>query len=152
MPLSAWRLLMSGRLVWCNEVMEDGERLSPQPGSYPDGPSWSASEPEDERATGEDYTVEGPQVRIMWDEGAGPLWDEAGLLPDDPRWLQRALGLTDVLVGDLLAWLGDMTAHHRAPQGDDWKAGLQKLDERGQDLAARLQVEVGAAYTIRYHA
>jgi hypothetical protein len=54
----------------------DPEPLSPYFGDYPDGMYWSAvrpegTEPDDE--VDEDYTVEGPHLRIMWDEGAGPV-------------------------------------------------------------------------------
>ena len=62
----------------------------PYPGD-PHGLHWAAYRPDgsvDDIAEGEDFTVEGTRLRIMWDEGAGPLWGDEGLLPDDPEWLR----------------------------------------------------------------
>jgi hypothetical protein len=90
---------------------------------------------------------EGSELRIMWDMGAGPLWtSEDGLLPDDPEWLKRALGLSESLVADLLEWLhamDDADAHRRPPPSD--------LHERAEQLSARLQTEVGSRFEVRYH-
>ena len=88
----------------------------------------------------------------MWDEQAGPLWDATGLLRDDPEWLQRALSLSDSLVADLLSWMSDMTELHYGPPGEDWQRRGHKLDERGRELAERLQGEVGEKYEVRYDA
>lgn len=96
------------------------------------------SEDEDE------VPVTGPRIRVMWDEGAGPLWDEAGLLPDDPEWLSQSLGLGDGLIADLLTWLRDMSAV--------WGVRSTELDERGHMLAERLQEEVGTLYKVRFQA
>ena len=92
----------------------------------------------------EDPVVTGPRIRVMWDEGAGPLWDEAGLLPDDPEWLSQSLGLSDGLIADLLTWLRDMSAA--------WGVRSTELDERGHMLAERLQEEVGTLYKVRFQA
>jgi len=93
-----------------------------------------------------DYFVAGPDLRIMWDEGAGPLWSTGdGLLPDDPEWLERALGLSKALIADLLGWLRDSDTAHRHHQSP------QQLDERADQLASRLQVEVGSRFNVRYH-
>lgn len=98
----------------------------------------------------EDYVVEGSQLRIMWDEGAGPLWASGGLLPDDPEWLRRSLGLSHSLVDDLLTWLSDMTALHLgSPDANQLDRGPH-LNERGRELAERLQTEVGARYRVSY--
>ena len=133
----------------------DPEPLSPYFGDYPDGMYWSAIRREGTDAVDEvdeDYTVEGPNLRIMWDEGAGPLWASDGLLPDNPEWLQRALDLSDALVADLLRWLRDMTALHFGRSVADWREGRRQLDERGRQLAERLQAEVGNRYKVRYQA
>jgi len=133
----------------------DPESLSPYFGDYPDGMYWSAIRREDTEAgdeVDEDYTVEGPNLRIMWDEGAGPLWASDGLLSDDPEWLRRALDLSDSLIADLLRWLSDMTDHHFGGSVADWHEGRRQLDERGRQLAGRLQAEVGGRYKVRYHA
>jgi hypothetical protein len=87
----------------------------------------------------------------MWDETAGPLWGERGLLGTTPEWMQRALGLSDALITDLLAWMEDMTVLAFGPRWADPSEQAVRLDERGESLAARLQGEVGDRYTVRYH-
>lgn len=92
------------------------------------------------------YSVTGDDLRIMWDEGAGPLWSTGdGLLPDDPAWLSRALGLSDDLIAELLRWLRDKDTAHRFGQSP------AQLDERAEQLAGRLQSEVGPRFKVRYH-
>ena len=130
--------------------MEDREPPPPYFGDYPHGAYWSAVVPEGEHDEEEDYSVAGPELRVMWDESAGPLWDESGLLPDDPAWLRRALSLSDSLVADLLAWLSDKSALHYGSRVEGWPERSEKLDERGRDLAARVQSEVGSQYVVRY--
>jgi len=98
----------------------------------------------DDSTEAEDFTVEGTRLRVMWDEGAGPLWSDDGLLPDDAEWLKRALGLSDSLIADLLGWLHDMDTaqrHHQSPPS---------LDERAEHLAGRVQAEVGPRFKVRY--
>jgi len=131
-------------------VMEDREPPPPYFGDYPNGTYWSAVVPPSVGADDEEsYTVQGSQLRVMWDEGAGPLWSEAGLLPEDPQWLQRALGLSDPLVKDLLTWLADMTAQRDTPS-EGRQARMQQLHARGRDLAERVQGEVGSPYRVSY--
>lgn len=93
----------------------------------------------------DEYSVGRPGLRIMWDEGAGPLWSTGdGLLPDDPAWLKQALDLSDSLITDLLGWLSDKDTahqHHQSPP---------ELDERAEQLAIRLQAEVGSRFKVRY--
>ncbi len=81
----------------------------------------------------------------MWDEGAGPLWGDEGLLPDDPPWLRQALGLSDSLIADLLAWVRDMDAARERGQSQ------ALLNPRGLQLADRLQAEVGSRFRVRFH-
>jgi hypothetical protein len=134
--------------------VEHRELPPPYFGDYPHGSYWSAVAPEGNQTSDadEDYTVEGRELRVMWDEGAGPLWAEDGLLPDDPEWLQRALGLSDSLVADLLTWLSDMTSLHLGSPVVDWRERGQKLDDRGRELAERLQRDVGTRFRVWYHA
>ena len=131
-------------------VMDEQEAPPPSLGNYPHGLYWSAFAPEGEQTIDEDEEdiAEGSDLRIMWDEGAGPLWGSGGLLPYDPDWLQRALGLSQSLVADLFTWLGDMTALHRGAAVDDWLERLQQLDERKLELVERLRTEVGNRYRV----
>lgn len=109
----------------------DQERPPLHFGDYPRGAYWSAVGPESPEDNEDTYSVEGFDLRIMWDEGAGPLWTtEDGLLPDDPEWMKSALGLSDSLVADLLRWLHDMNAaqkHTTLPPGTSmrWPSNLQ---------------------------
>jgi hypothetical protein len=80
------------------------------------------------------------------------FWASDGLLPDDPEWLRRALDLSDSLVADLLTWLSDMTALHFGSSVADWHELRRQPDERGRQLAERLQAEVGTRYKVRYQA
>ena len=123
--------------------------LPPYLGDYPNGAYWSAFRPDgsvdvdaDEE---EDLTVEGTRLRIMWDEGAGPLWGDEGLLPDDPNWLRQALGLSDSLIADLLAWVRDMDAARDRGQSQ------ALLNPQALQLADRLQTEVGSRFRVRFH-
>jgi hypothetical protein len=94
----------------------------------------------------EDVTVVGTQLQIMWDEGAGPLWDDGGPLPrDDPAWLRQALGLSDSLIEDLLTWARDMDAAHERRQSQ------ALLNPRALQLADRLQSEVRSRFRIKFH-
>ena len=132
--------------------MGDQERPPPYLGEYPDGAYWSAVAPEGTQTSDEeDSVVEGSELRIMWDEGAGPLWASDGLLPDDLEWLRRALGLSDSLVADLLTWLSDMNALHSGAHVADWRARGQQLGERGRRLAERVQAEVGTQFRVWFH-
>ena len=97
-------------------------------------------------ATEDDYSVHGPGLRIMWDEGAGPLWSTGdGLLPDDPEWLTRALGLSEALIIDLLDWQRDMDT------ANTYRQSPPQLDERAEQLADRLRAEVGSRFKVWYH-
>lgn len=136
------------------------ERDDPPPpyfGDYPDGSYWSAVPSGEERDVEEDYTVEGTDLRLMWDEGGGPLWGIEGLLPDDPTWLRRALGLSEGLIADLIAWRDDMNDFNWALQGrsrshEDWLAEQKIMDQRAGGLVERLQAELENRFEVRYRA
>ena len=138
--------------------MGEGEAERPQPylGDYPGGAYWAAVLPEGVEAPvdgdEEDLIYEGSFLRIMWDEDAGPLWGEGGLLGEDAEWMARALGLSDSLIAGLLTWKRDMTALHLGPPLDDWRERGRRLDDRGRALAEQLQEEVGPRYRVWYHA
>jgi len=131
-------------------AMERSADEPPPPyfGDYPHGAYWSAVRADgsaDDDAEAEDFTVEGNRLRIMWDEGAGPLWGDEGLLPDDPEWLRQALGLSDSLIADLLAWVHDMDAARERGRSQ------ALLDHRALQLTERLQTEVGSRFRVRFH-
>ena len=121
-------------------------------GDYPHGAYWTEERRppahEDEPA---DYSISGPVIRMMWDYGVRiPLWDAEGLLPEEPEWLRQALGLSDLLVEDLRRWGLDMGGLDSAPSRRT-KDAYEALDVRAQELAQRLQQEVGSRYSVKYH-
>lgn len=144
--------------MWFHRDMGEGEARRPEPyfGDYPDGAYWSAVRPEgnkDKVVSDEEYfSYEGSSLRIMWDEDAGPLWGDGGVLSEDAEWMRRALGLSDALIDDLLAWKRDMTALHLGPTVDDWRGQGRRLDGRGRALAERLKDEAGPRFRVWYHA
>ncbi len=92
----------------------------------------------------EDFTVEGTHLRLMWDHG-GPLWsDVESLLPDEPRWLREALGLSEALIVDLLQWQADMD---ELPVS---RKSLDPLHERAEALVERLRAEIGDRFAIEF--
>jgi hypothetical protein len=97
-----------------------------------------------------DYSVSGPVIRLMWDYGVElPLWDADGLLPEEADWLRQALGLSDRLIDDLRAWGLEMERLDAEPrQRTEDAHEVMKL--RGQELALRLQQEVGSRFRINY--
>ncbi len=146
-------------VVWLYPVMghREPERPKPYLGDYPHGAYWSATRPEgtDEPvvADEEDDSYEGSVLRIMWDEDAGPLWGDCGLLREDVQWMRRALGLSGALIDDLLTWKRDMSVFHFGrPPVDDWREQKRRLDDRGDALAERLKAEVGSRFRVWYHA
>lgn len=139
--------------VWWNRVVPDNdERRAPLHfGDYPDGAYWSAERlpkaAEDEPA---DHTVSGVEIRFMWDFGVRvPLWDDDGLLPEDPAWLRTALGLSDPLIDDLTRWGTDMDALDAAPSRRTTEA-YDALDVRARELAERLRQELGPRLSVTY--
>ena len=136
-------------------VVEDSEGPLPYFGDYPHGAYWSALVPPDDGTPEEDYgpLPEGSELQIMWDEGAGPLWSDEGLLPNESEWFRRALGLSESLIADLVLWMSDMDTFHYHSDfaADEWRGRQQKLRERGTELAGRLHAEVGPRYRVRFH-
>jgi hypothetical protein len=130
--------------------MAPNEDDAPPPyfGDYPNGAYWSAvlRDGAVDASTEDDFDVRGTRLRIMWDEGAGPLWGEEGLLPDDPDWLRQALGLSDSLIADLLQWVRDMDAARDRGESQAF------LGPRALELVDRLQSEVGTRFTVTFRA
>lgn len=111
------------------------------------------SESSDE--TPEDYAVSGDVIRFMWDYGVSdPLWDQEGLLPHEPEWLHRALGLSDGLIQALTTWGQDMNTADGTPwnqrsQGE-WEQAYRALDGRARGLVEWLRRELAPRYEVTY--
>ncbi len=97
--------------------------------------------------------MEGTVIRFMPEDSVSvPLWDEEGLLSEEPEWLNRALGLSPELVADLAAWGDDWNAPHRGE-----KFAVEALRARDRRLAAgalvlveRLRSELPEGFTVVY--
>lgn len=120
-------------------------------GDYPNGSYWTAEGPtgsaEDDAL---DFTVEVDSIKFMWDYGVVvPLWDGNGLVPQEPKWLRNALGLSDALIRDLRDWGTDMDHLDTNPPLRTENAYLE-LDQRGRVLVDRLRAEVGSRFRVLY--
>lgn len=118
-------------------------------GWYAPGPGDPTPEPSDDP---DYYTLDGNEIQVMWDYGVTvPLWND-GLLPDDPDWLRRALGLSDSMIERLTRWGEAMNAQDALPDpaSPERRAARENLRRLGGVLADDLQRELGPRYTITY--
>jgi hypothetical protein len=96
-----------------------------------------------------DVPVDGTRIAFFSDYGATiPLWTDEGLLPEDPAWLERELGLSPGLISDLIAWT-------KAQDEADWRrasdASLSpRRDPEGdrQRLLVRLRNELAPRFMV----
>lgn len=83
-----------------------------------------------------------------------PLWDAEGLLPEEPRWLNQALGLSAGLVADIAAWGKDWNAAGSGGQSftreQHWER-KRRLDAEAEVLVERLRAEVPRRFTVTLH-
>lgn len=118
-------------------------------GDFPHGAYWSVDPPEgyegDETL---DFTVSGDVIEFAWDYGVVvPLWDGDGLVPDEPEWLERALGLSERLIADLSAWGNEMNDLD-ATRGT--RRAYDRMDTRARALVDRLRAELGDRFRVVY--
>ena len=123
-------------------------------GDFPDGAYWSADPPagaDVEDGVDEVAHVPTGPVRFSWDYGVRvPLWDDTGLLPEDPMWLREALGLDDALVRELAQWGRDMEELDATPRQRSREAYVA-MDARARELVARLRVALSGRHEVGYH-
>jgi len=96
-------------------------------------------------------TVTGDVITFMWDYGVQvPLWTDAeGLLPEEPEWLRRVLGLSDPLIADLTAWgraMFRLDAHPRLRTAAAYRA----LDAQARRLVDLVGEELPERFTVTY--
>lgn len=122
-------------------------------GDYSHGSYWSAEVHDGSNHEPESFEVSGTVITFMpEDTVAVPLWSDEGLLPEEPEWLNRALGLSPGLVEDIAAWGNDWNADR---MGETFTAAQReerriRLDADARLLAARLQREVPDRFTVVY--
>ena len=91
----------------------------------------------------------------MWDYSVHvPLWDAEGLLPEEPEWLRRQLGLGDKLIEALTDW-GSRMNHLDGTRGGhksdaEWEQAYRDMDARARDLVEWLGRELGTRYRVVY--
>ncbi len=114
------------------------------------GAGWTGGPPAGvERGDAQGQLV-GDTIRFMWDYGVDvPLWDERGLVPDEPAVLRDVLGLDDALADDLRAWGRAMQDLDADPRRGTPKA-YRDLDRQAKKLAARVGEAVGPGFTVTY--
>ncbi len=111
------------------------------------GMYWTAERHPDQDEQPDDYTVTG-DLKFDWDFGVTvPLWDDEGLLPDDPEWLRRALGLSDELIRDMDRWGRDRL---RLDLGELPQDMPETMDSRALALVERLRQELAGRFTVTY--
>lgn len=128
-----------------------GPEQSPPPRTFgdPSGPHWSAEVPAGPDGEEHDLAVEGDVIRFAWEYGVlMPLWDGNGLLPEEPEWSRRALGLSDALITGLADW---GRAMDRLDADGLLGTGAQAdLERRAEELLARLRQELHPRFTVEY--
>lgn len=137
------------------DMDDDPKAPPPYLGDDPSGAYWSTLPAESSDEAPGDYTVSGDVIRFMWDYTVSvPLWDRGGLLPDEPEWLQEALGLSEHLVRALSAWGQDMNSADGTPWNrrskDEWEQAYRELDARARDLVEWLRRELAPRYEVTY--
>ena len=111
------------------------------------GMYWTAERHHDQDEQPDDYTVTG-DLKFDWDFGVTvPLWDDEGLLPDDPEWLRRALGLSDELIRDMDRWGRDCL---RLDLGELPQDMPETMESRALALVERLRQELAGRFTVTY--
>ncbi|MFC5494941.1 hypothetical protein [Nocardioides caricicola] len=122
-------------------------------GDHPHGSYWSAEVGGGSDDEPESCEVSGTVITFMPEDTVTvPLWSDEGLLPEEPEWLNRALGLSRGLVEDIAAWGRDWNADRMgetliAAQREERRI---RLDAEARLLVARLQREVPERFTVVY--
>jgi len=121
-------------------------------GDYPHGAYWSAERrPQGQEDEPADYSVSGSVLRMMWDYGVRvPLWDAEGLLPEEPNWLRKALGLSDPLIEDLTRWGLDMVELDAVPSRGRQKRMKHSMRAPGNWRSGFSRNSV-PGYRVKYH-
>ena len=131
--------------------MPDPDDLPLYLGDHPHGAYWSAAREDAGDDEEESYDVSGTTIRFMPEDTVSvPLWDGDGLLPEDPEWLHRALGLSPELVRDLAAWGGAWNAVGRGERLTDeqYVQRFESLDDEARRLVDRLRAELPSRYEV----
>ena len=108
----------------------------------PSGPHWSAFPPPGrEDADDEPLEIVGVlRFRMPEDAVDFPLWDDHGLLPEEPEILHEQLGLSLGLVADLMDW---GRAWNGVGPGEAGDGDRSELVSQASLLVDRLRSELG---------
>jgi hypothetical protein len=129
----------------------DKDAASPYFGDFPHGAYWSAEVPKGTQDE-DSYEVSGTTIRFMPDDTvAVPLWDDEGLLPEDPLWLNTVLGLSLELVADIAAWSEDWNAQGAGVQrftSKQHQERKRRLDAEARALVGPIRSQLGPGLTV----
>jgi hypothetical protein len=89
-------------------------------------------------------------ICFLWRDSGSlvTLWELATVLPADAAWLGTALRLSGHHIRELTAWADARTALERS--GFAHAEATSELDERADDLVARLGAELPSLYMVEY--
>jgi hypothetical protein len=85
------------------------------------------------------------------DTVAVPLWDDEGLLPEDPLWLNTVLGLSLELVADIVGWSEDWNASGAGGQrfaNRQHQEQQRRLDAEARALVERIRSQPSPGLTV----
>lgn len=137
--------------LWFTDAVTDKDVPSPYFGEYPHGAYWSAEVPQGAQDE-EPYEVGGTTIRFMPDDTvAVPLWDDEGLLPEDPLWLNTVLGLSLELVADIVGWSEDWNASGAGGQrfaNRQHQEQQRRLDAEARALVERIRSQPSPGLTV----
>lgn len=98
--------------------------------------------------------VERTTVKVMWDYHAYPLWITAG--PGVPAGCD-SVPVSESLLNDLQVWSDELTELMWGACGPDRSKGptdeqVERMDERGLELAHRVRAELDDHWTVTFFA
>ena len=98
---------------------------------------------------GEPFQVEGViRFRMPEPEVDLPLWDDGGLLPEEPELLEAGLGVTADLVEELTSWGAAWNARHRV---SDSEAQEERLRDQAASLVEKVRRQLRDGLQIEMH-
>ena len=126
------------------------ERRTPPPLRISgNGYYWSAERRPEWDDLPDSYEVAGSTIRFFPEDGVSvPLWDDEGVLNDDPEWLEIVLGLSAGLVADLSKWGNEWNKSRFEGTPQEQGARLTQLRNEAHALVARVAEDLRPPFTV----
>lgn len=129
--------------------MTEGRRTPPPLRIGGNGYYWSAERRPGWEDLPDSYEVAGSTITFLAEDGVSvPLWDDEGVLSDDPEWLATALGLSADLVADLSKWGEDWNRSRLEGTPQEQGARLTRLRDEARVLVTRVAEELRPPFTV----